>query len=257
MRLQFGNWGSGFGEPMRRVALRGCWLAMLVILQACATVTNPDRRDPMESFNRSMFSVNDAVDGAVLKPVATAYRAVTPDWFRTGVHNFFNNLEDVWSVANNLLQGRGSEALDNTKRVAINSTVGLLGTFDVASRIDIERHPSGFGLTLGRWGVGAGPYIVLPLLGPSTLREVAALPVDYRGNLANQIQDEATRNGVTVLNLVNLRSTYLDAGNVVDGAALDKYSFIREAYLQRLRNKVYDGDPPEEEAEPQQPEPAP
>lgn len=230
-----------------KLLMRCVLLAVLVGLQACATVTNPDRRDPLESLNRTMFGFNDTLDAVVVKPVATVYKGVTPNWFRAGVSNFFSNIDDVWSVVNNTLQGRGSDALDNAKRVAINSTVGLLGTFDIASRIDIERHPSGFGLTLGRWGVSPGPFVVLPLLGPSTLRDVVALPVDHQGNLVTYVQDEPTRTGATVLNLVNLRATYLQAGDVVDGAALDKYSFMREAYLQRQRNQVYDGNPPDEE----------
>ncbi len=228
---------------------RWALMASLILLQACATVASPDRRDPLESLNRSIFGFNDRLDTALVKPVATVYRDVTPDWFRSGVTNFFNNIEDVWSTANNVLQGRGADAVDNAKRVAVNSTVGLLGAFDIASRIDIEKHPANFGLTLGRWGVGTGPYLVLPLLGPSTLRDVAGMPVDRQGNLITYVGDEGTRTGAIALNVLNLRTTYLEAGNVVDGAALDKYSFVREAYLQRLRNKVYDGNPPEEEDE--------
>lgn len=235
---------------------RWALMATLILLQACATVASPDRRDPLEAMNRSIFDFNDRLDTAVVKPVATVYRDVTPDWFRSGVTNFFNNIDDVWSAANNVLQGRGADALDNAKRVAVNTTVGLLGAFDIASRIDIEKHPANFGLTLGRWGVGTGPYLVLPLLGPSTLRDVAGLPVDHQGNLITYVSDEGTRTGATALNILNLRTTYLEAGNVVEGAALDKYSFLREAYLQRLRNKVYDGNPPDEEEEAPAPEPA-
>lgn len=230
-----------------RALTYGCLLTVLVLLQACATVANPDRRDPIESLNRKIFNFNDAVDSAVVKPVATVYRDVTPDWFRAGVSNFFNNLDDVWSVVNNGLQGRGGYALDSAKRVALNTTVGLLGTFDIASRVDIERHPSGFGHTLGRWGVAPGPFVVLPLLGPYTLRDIAAIPVDRQGNLLYYVDDEVTRTGGTLLNLVNLRATFLQAGAVLDGAALDKYSFVREAYLQRQLNSVYDGNPPEPE----------
>lgn len=230
--------------------MRLCLLAVLVLLQACATVANPDRRDPLESVNRSIYGFNDRLDTALVKPVATVYRDVTPDWFRAGVGNFFNNIEDVWSTVNNVLQGRGEYAVDSAKRVAVNTTVGLLGTFDIASKMDIDKHPSNFGLTLGRWGVGTGPYVVLPLLGPTTLRGIAGLPVDRQGNLITYVDDEGTRTGATALNLINLRATYLQAGDVVDGAALDKYSFIRDAYLQRERNKVYDGNPPEEEEVP-------
>ena len=229
------------------VALRWCLLAVVVLLQACATVAYPDRRDPLESMNRSIYSFNDRLDTAVVKPVATVYRDVTPGWFRAGVGNFFNNIEDVWSTANNVLQGRGMYALDSAKRVAVNSTVGLLGTFDIASKMEIDRHPANFGLTLGRWGFGPGPYVVLPLIGPTTLRDIAGMPVDRQGNLVTYVGDEGTRTGLTALNLVNLRTIYLQAGDVLDSAALDKYSFVRDAYLQRQRNRVYDGTPPEEE----------
>jgi len=224
-------------------------LAGLAMLQACATVANPDPRDPLESFNRGVFGFNDAVDRAVVKPVATAYRDITPQWIRTGVGNFFGNLTDVWSVFNNAIQLRGQDTGDSMGRVMINTTIGLGGLIDVASDLNIERHTSDFGLTLGRWGVGPGPYIVLPLLGPYTLREVVALPLDQQGNLVNQIPDEGTRTGLTVLNVVDLRAQYLRAGEVVEGAALDKYSFTRDSYLQRQRNRVYDGNPPEEDTD--------
>nr|MDH4449093.1 VacJ family lipoprotein [Rhodoferax sp.] len=132
-------------------------------------------------------------------------------------------------------------------RVMVNTTIGLGGLFDVASELNIERHPANFNITLGHWGVGAGPYVVLPLLGPFTLREVAALPVDRQGNLVNQVADEGTRTGLTVVDLVDTRSTFLDSEGVVNGAALDRYSFIRDSYLQRQRYQVYDGNPPDEE----------
>jgi phospholipid-binding lipoprotein MlaA len=137
------------------------WCAALVVLlamQGCATVTQPDARDPMESFNRTMFGFNDKVDQVVLKPVATGYKAVTPNWFRKGVGNFFNNLEDMWSVVNNGLQGRGQDFSDSVGRVMVNTTLGLFGLVDVASEFNIDRHTSDFGTTLGRWGVPPGPY---------------------------------------------------------------------------------------------------
>lgn len=228
----------------------GLALAFVLLLQGCATVANPDPRDPLESFNRGVFGFNDVVDRAVLKPVATVYRGVLPQWVRKGVGNFFNNLEDVWSVVNNALQLRGQDTGDSLGRVMVNSTVGIAGLVDVASELNIERHTADFGLTLGRWGVGAGPYVVIPFLGPYTLREVAALPLDRQGNLVNHVNDVPTRDGLVILNVVDTRASYLSAGDVVEGAALDKYTFMRDAYLQRQRNRVYDGNPPEEEAEP-------
>lgn len=222
-------------------------VVLVALLQACATVPYPDPRDPMESFNRGVFTFNDKLDRAVLKPVATVYQDATPHWARKGVTNFFNNLEDAWSVVNNTLQFRGQDATDSFGRVVLNTTLGLAGVMDVASGLGLDRHTANFGLTLGRWGVRPGPYIVLPLLGPSTLREVVALPIDYNGNLVNSVTDSGTRDGLSVLNVVNTRAQYLQAGQVVDQAALDPYSFIREGYLQRRRNQVYDGNPPEED----------
>jgi phospholipid-binding lipoprotein MlaA len=219
-------------------------------LQACATVKNPDPRDPFESFNRSVSSFNDGLDKAVIKPVATVYKGVTPNWMRTGVRNFFNNLQDVWSIVNNGLQGRGQDMGDSMGRVMLNSSFGLFGLIDIASEANIERHTTDFGMTLGRWGVGAGPYVVLPLLGPYTLREVGALPVDWSGDLVYQLGDQTTVLEMTGLKLIDYRASLLGAGDVMEGAALDKYSFTRDAYLQRQRNKQYDGNPPEDDAEP-------
>jgi phospholipid-binding lipoprotein MlaA len=234
---------------LRRNCRRYVVLPVLLALQACASVAHPDSRDPLESFNRGVFGFNDALDRGVIKPVAGVYKGVTPDWFRKGVGNFFGNIQDVWSAVNNALQLRGQETGDSVGRVMVNTTIGLLGFVDVASDLNIDRHSTDFGMTLGRWGVGAGPYVVLPVLGPFTLREVAALPVDWQGNLVNQVPDEGTHYGLLGLNLINLRATYLSAGDVVEGAALDKYSFTRDAYLQRQRNKLYDGNPPEEEGD--------
>lgn len=239
----------------------GRWtvLAAVVLLQACATVSNPDARDPLESMNRSVFGFNEVVDRAVLKPVATVYRDATPQLVQKGVRNFFNNLEDVWSAFNNAIQLRGQDTSDSIGRVMINSTVGLLGLIDVASDLNIDRHPANFGLTLGRWGVKPGPYLVLPLLGPSTLRDTAALPIDFKGSLVGNVNDPGTRNALTVLDVVRIRAGLLGASEVVDDAALDKYSFMRDAYLQRRLNQVYDGDPPQEDPEPEDApaEPAP
>jgi phospholipid-binding lipoprotein MlaA len=203
----------------------------------------------MESWNRGVFGFNDALDSAVVKPVAIVYRDVTPQWLRTGVGNFFNNLGDIWSAVNNALQLRGQDTGDSVGRVMVNSTLGVFGLFDLASEFEIERHPANFGLTLGRWGMPPGAYVVVPFLGPSSVRDFAGMPVDIMGSIISKQPDVGTRNSLTVLNLVDTRAAYLQAGNVVDGAALDKYSFMRDAYLQRRRNKVYDGNPPDEDTQ--------
>jgi phospholipid-binding lipoprotein MlaA len=236
-------------NAVRRWAL-GALLAAVGLMAGCATVANPDKRDPLESFNRGMFSFNDGVDRVVFKPVAKGYQAVVPETVRRGVGNFFNNLADVWSAINNGLQARAEETGDSIGRVMVNTTLGLGGVIDIASDLGIDRHSTNFGATLGRWGLRPGPYMVLPLLGPATLREVAALPVDQQGSLVTHVPDEATRTGLTVLNVVDLRAQYLRAGDVVNGAALDRYTFTREAYLQRQRNADYDGNPPEEDMGP-------
>jgi phospholipid-binding lipoprotein MlaA len=237
---------SKFGVIARRIV----GLTVLLVLQGCATVAQPNARDPMESFNRTVFGFNEVVDKAVIKPVATGYRAITPNWFRKGVGNFFNNLEDVWSAVNNGLQGRGQEFGDSVGRVMVNSTVGLLGVIDVASDLNIDRHTADFGLTLGRWGVPPGPYVVLPFFGPRTLREVAGMPLDTRGMPVYNIGDQETRTLLPIVDVVDLRAKYLNAGDVLEDAALDVYSFRRDAYFQRQRNIQYDGNPPEEDGEP-------
>jgi phospholipid-binding lipoprotein MlaA len=228
--------------------LGGAALALL-LLQACASNLQRDARDPLEPVNRAIFGFNEAVDGAVLKPAATAYRDVTPRWMRNGVRNFFNNLQDAWSVVNNGLQGRGEEMGDNLGRVMLNSSFGLFGVIDIATEAGIERHTADFGLTLGRWGVSPGPYVVLPVLGPYTLREVSALPVEWSADPINQLESPLST-GLTVVKLVDVRAGFLGADSVLGGAALDKYTFTRDAYLQRQRSHQYDGNPPEEDAAP-------
>ncbi|MGC1172764.1 MlaA family lipoprotein [Polaromonas sp.] len=211
----------------------GLWagLLALALLQGCATGPNP--RDPFEPFNRSVTRFNDGLDEAIVKPVAQAYQGVVPSPVRTGVNNFFGNLSDVWSFVNNVLQAKPQAAADSFMRVSVNTLIGLGGVLDWATPMGIERHREDFGKTLGRWGVATGPYLVLPVLGPSTVRDTAALVVDTKGDLVMQVDHVPTRNSLYVLRAVDLRASLLRAGEVLDGAALDKYSFTRDAYLQR------------------------
>ncbi|MCP5286895.1 MAG: VacJ family lipoprotein [Burkholderiaceae bacterium] len=203
--------------------------------------------DPFEGFNRGVQSFNDGVDDAVLKPVATAYRNVVPQFARTAVGNFFGNLGDGWSALNHLLQGKLEPALNMTLRMAVNSTFGLGGLLDVASEAGLERQSEDFGQTLGVWGVPQGPYLVLPLLGPSTLRDATGRIVDMQPETAPRYtHDEAVRNGALALNVVDTRASLLGATRLLDDIALDRYSFLRDAYLARRLNQVYDGNPPEE-----------
>jgi phospholipid-binding lipoprotein MlaA len=207
------------------------------VLAGCATGPNADPRDPFEPVNRAVDSFNYGVDRAVLKPVATVYRDVTPQMVRTGVTNFFANLGDAWSAVNNLLQAKGQAAGESVMRFGFNTVFGFGGLLDWGTAMGIPRHKEDFGQTLGYWGVPAGPYVVLPLLGPSTVRDTAALPVDWKGDLVTHIDHVSVRNSLIATRIVNTRANLLRAGEVLDDAALDRYSFTRDVYLQ-----VRDGD---------------
>lgn len=207
------------------------WLAV-ALLTGCATVAQPDPRDPLESYNRSMTTFNEHVDSMVLKPVAVAYKEAVPAPVRTGVSNFFANIGDVWSFFNNVLQLRAEAAASSFMRVNVNTFMGLGGVLDIASELGIERYKQDFGLTLGHWGVGTGPYLVLPILGPSTVRDTLALPVDAKGNLVRHVDPVSARNALYGLRAVDVRANLLRASSVLDSAALDKYSFTRDVFLQ-------------------------
>lgn len=213
------------------------WALLLcsTLLAGCASGPHVHPDDPLEPYNRSMTEFNEVVDNAVLKPVATAYVEATPFLVRTGVSNFFANLGDAWSFVNNTLQLRLEPAVSSFFRFAINSTMGLAGVLDVASEMGIDRYKQDFGLTLGHWGVPTGPYFVLPILGPSTIRDAAALPLDMKGNLVTTVDPVSARNSLYVLRAVDARANLLRAGSVLDSAALDKYSFTRDVYLQLRR----------------------
>lgn len=203
--------------------------------------------DPLEGFNRNMFAFNDAVDEAVLKPVATAYRDVIPGFVRTSIDNFFNNITDVWSAANHLAQGKIESGLRMTMRVGTNTVLGGAGLLDVATEVGLERESEDFGQTLGVWGVASGPYLVLPLFGPSSVRDGLALPVDRAVSPSRVVDNGDARTGITLLQVVNGRANLLGATRMLDEIALDRYTFVRDAYLARRRNQVYDGNPPEDE----------
>lgn len=211
----------------------GLWagLLTLALLQGCATGPNP--RDPFEPFNRSVTRFNDGLDEAIVKPAAQAYQNVVPSPVRTGVNNFFGNLSDVWSFVNSVLQLKPQAAAESLMRVSINTVFGMYGVLDWATEMGLQRNRQDFGKTLGRWGVATGPYLVLPVLGPSTVRDTAALVVDAKGDLVMQMDNVSSRNSLYVLRAVDLRASLLRVGEVLDQAALDKYSFTRDAYLQR------------------------
>lgn len=215
-------------------------LALSAALSGCATGPDAHPKDPLEPFNRNVTSFNDTVDKAVLKPVATVYRDVAPDLVRTSVNNFFENLRDVWSAINASLQLRPREASENFLRFGVNSTFGMGGLVDLASAIGIERTRLDFGQTLGRWGVPAGPYLVLPLFGPSTLRDASGFAVEARGDLVQGVDHIPTRNALTAVRAVETRANLLRATSMLEGAALDPYSFTRDVYLQRRQSQIDD-----------------
>ena len=219
-------------------------------LAGCTTIEaargGPGQRlDPWENWNRKVFNFNEGVDRAVLKPVATAYTNVVPQPVRRGVGNFFGNFADAWSAVNNMLQGKFELGFEDATRVGANTLFGLFGVLDVASEMGLEHHYEDFGQTLGRYGVGAGAYIVLPILGPSSVRDAAAIPINRLASPPAFFDGTATQLGLTALQIVNTRAGLLGATRVIDDIALDKYTFVRDAYLQRRRSLVFDGDVPE------------
>ncbi len=241
---------TGSYARFRSTAVRAGLALMLAVSAGCANV-NP--RDPIEPYNRVMYSVNDAIDRNVLKPVSEGYKFVVPRTLRIGVRNFFANLEDVWIGTNNLFQLKVGDALSDWMRVVLNSTFGIAGLYDMASDAGLEKHNEDFGQTLGWWGVPSGPYLVLPLFGPSTFRDAPALFVDSSagayGAAANAISKHhanLVRLGLISLNTINRRADALEATTLIDQAALDRYTFTRDAFLQRRQNLVYDGHPPRE-----------
>jgi phospholipid-binding lipoprotein MlaA len=209
------------------------------VLAGCAS--GPDPRDPWEPWNRRVDSFNEHVDTVVLKPVAIAYREIVPPLARTGVSNFYGNLSDAWSAVNSLLQLKVQQAADNMLRFSFNTVFGLGGVLDIATEMGIDRHREDFGQTLGFWGVGHGPYMVLPILGPSTVRDTLALPVDRRGDPLRLVGPAELETGLYALRVVDFRSNVLRASSVLDQVALDKYRFTRDAYLQRRRAQAPGG----------------
>lgn len=231
----------------RRLATTG----LVVLLAAGPVAAQQPPNDPLEGLNRGVMVFNDGIDNAVLKPVAEGYRKVVPSFVQTAVGNFFGNLGDGWSAINHLLQGKPEPALNMTLRMAVNSTFGLGGLLDVASEAGLERQAEDLGQTLGVWGVPTGPYLVLPLLGPSTLRDSLGVAASMSARTSPQYTDDtSTANVALLLNVVHTRAGLLGASRLLDDIALDRYSFLRDAYLARRKNQVYDGNPPEEGEEP-------
>lgn len=219
----------------------------VIALAGCAAPHARNSADPLESFNRGVYQFNDTLDKAIAKPVAQGYNAVMPVPGKIMVSNFFSNLDDIIVTVNDLLQLKLAQAASDGARVLLNSTFGVFGLIDVAHRL--EKHDEDFGQTLGYWGIGSGPYLVLPILGPSTVRDGVGLYADSRPSQLRQVDHVRTRNQLYLTKAVNRRSQLLDQEKVLDAAALDRYEFIRDAYLLRRQSLVYDGDPPRKKYE--------
>lgn len=228
-------------------------VALASLLVGCASLPPgrfPDPQDPFERYNRAAFSFNEAIDRVILKPVSQAYRAVVPSFAQRGLTNFFGNLSDVPTAANDLLQGKLTMAATHLGRLAINTTFGLAGLMDVATPMGLERQREDFGQTLGRWGLASGPYLVLPILGPSSLRDAFALPADFVLDPVSHVSDKTWRYSLAATRVVQQRASFLEAEKTLRSIVFDPYLFTRDAYLARRNSLVYDGDPPEPEAPP-------
>jgi phospholipid-binding lipoprotein MlaA len=246
--------------PGVAVAYRSRQLAGLALLAlaftGCASLPpgrEPDPKDPFERYNRAAFSFNDALDRAILKPVARAYKFVTPDLVQQGVANFFGNIGDIPTAVNDILQGKPKQAVTHVGRFALNTTVGVLGLFDVASAMGLERRREDFGQTLGTWGLGSGPYVVLPVFGPSSVRDTFGLVADFGLDPLVYVRDDGWRYGLVGLRAIEQRASVLDIEKTFKAIEIDPYLFTRDAYLTRRRNSVYDGNPPDLPPEPQPP----
>ncbi len=217
-------------------------LAPLLLAVACATGSDP--RDPWEAMNRKTFAFNDAIDRHVLKPVAQGYKNVTPVFVQARVNDFFDNIYDIETSLNQVLQGKLPDGINDLGRFVVNSTLGVLGFWDVATQLGIEKHHEDFGQTLAVWGVPSGPYFVIPLFGPSTVRDAPAKLVDPKWYYAHWVDNDRLYWSLWTLDVVRDRANLLGAESVIEQAALDRYSFIRDAWMQRRISQIYDGHPP-------------
>ncbi|PMS20779.1 ABC transporter [Trinickia dabaoshanensis] len=228
---------------MRTTRAKNATLALAVAaLAGCASVQTPTPGDPLEGLNRTVFKFNDTLDTYALKPVAKGYAWAVPQPVRSSVTNFFSNIGDVYVAANELLELKIADGVGDVMRVVINTVFGVGGLFDVATAAKLPKHSADFGVTLGHYGVPSGPYLVLPLLGPSTVRDTAGLAVDYYGNPLSYVHPSGVSWALYGVNLVNTRANLLTTVDVLSAAAIDKYSFIRNAYLQRRKFLITGGD---------------
>ena len=226
-------------------------ILFVALAAGCATTgsADSDPRDPLEPMNRAIYGFNEGLDNAILRPVSTAYRDAVPEIVRDWVRNFFGNIADIFIGINNFLQGKPDQGVQDWARFAFNSVFGVFGINDVASDMGLEKHNEDFGQTFGRWGIGEGPYLILPLLGSSTVRDGTGTVVDLYADPVGDIKPNRVRNSAVALRLTSLRADLLEASRILEEAALDKYVFQRDAYLQRRRSLVHDGRPPRDPAD--------
>jgi phospholipid-binding lipoprotein MlaA len=236
-------------DQLVRLISKSVLMLSVLMMTACASIQQTERVakiDPFERVNRVVFSFNETADQYVIKPIAEGYKFLLPEFVRTGVTNFFGNINDVLIGANNLLQGKPANAASDIGRFFINSTVGILGLFDVATDMGLDKNREDFGQTLGVWGFSDGPYIVLPFFGASNVRDTVGFVVDVETDFminTNKLNSDE-KIAINSLRIINRRADLLDAGQLLEDAAFDKYSFLRDSYLQRRRNQIYDGYPP-------------
>jgi len=226
----------------RRPLLTPALLFVSLLLAGCAGAHNPN--DPLEPFNRGVYRFNDALDKAVLKPAAKGYSAVMPTTGKIMVSNFFSNLDDIMVTVNDLLQFKLAQGYSDGMRFVVNSTIGIFGLIDVATATGLKKHDEDFGQTLGKWGIGNGPYLVIPIVGPSTLRDGIGFYTDLYLDPMYYINDMSSRNLAYLTQKVTLRAGLLDQEKVMDEAQIDRYQFIRDIYLLHRKNLIYDGNPP-------------
>jgi len=229
-----------------KTSLRRALLALVSsLLFACATIppgTQPSETDPWEPMNRAVFAFNEVLDEYFLKPITSVYRFILPEIVRDGIYNVFGNYNDIYTALNNLLQGKPALAFNDFMRVMVNTIFGLGGLLDVATPAGLEKHKEDWGQTFGVWGIPAGPYVVLPFFGPSSVRDTFGTVADIKSDyLFTYVKDIGLRNSITALRVINARNTYYEAGSLLEGAAIDKYTFLRDSYIQRRAYQVNDG----------------
>ena len=228
-------------KPLKTICQRGA-VVLCMLLSACATpmAERSDPRDPYENLNRKVFVVNQVFDQVLLKPVARGYSNYAPNFVQTTIGNFFGNLADVWTAVNNFLQGKPREGIQDTGRVAVNTVFGVAGLADVATKLGLPKHQEDFGQTLGVWGVKPGPYVMLPLFGPSTMRDALAKPLDLYGDPLNLSTRADVEYSLRAVRLVDDRARLLPTTDMIEKVALDPYQFVRDAHFQQREARVND-----------------